>query len=107
MGKVAEVRKLIHSELFIKSIIICTSELQYFIFDVHDLQCCEVAELIEQPPFDFWRILSIFLKIYPDMPRRINIHFREIELRIISFLAWKKGSSVLKILEFMKTQANI
>lgn len=27
MGKVAEVRKLIHSELFIKSIIICTSEL--------------------------------------------------------------------------------
>lgn len=37
MGKVAEVKKLIHSELFIKSIVICTAELQFFIHDVHGL----------------------------------------------------------------------
>jgi hypothetical protein len=36
------------------------------------------------------------------MPSKINNHFREIEIRIISELAWMRGSSVIKILDFMK-----
>jgi len=38
------------------------------------------------------------------MPTKLNNQFREIEIRIICELAWKKGSSVIKILEYMRRQ---
>ena len=31
-----------------------------------------LIELIDQPPFDLWRILNIFLRLYPDMPSKLN-----------------------------------
>lgn len=48
--------------------------------------------------------MNIFLKLYPDMPHKIQSQFREIEVRIICELAWKRGSSVIKILDYMKKQ---
>jgi len=45
--------------------------------------------LLDQPPFDFWRILNIFIKMYSDMPEKIISHFRDIEVRIVSELVWK------------------
>lgn len=38
------------------------------------------------------------------MPHKIQSQFREIEIRIICELAWKRGSSVIKILDYMKKQ---
>jgi len=38
------------------------------------------------------------------MPSKLNNQFREIEIRIICELAWKRGSSVIKILDYMKKQ---
>tara|TARA_B110000305_G_C19123738_1_gene485559 strand:- start:379 stop:630 length:252 start_codon:yes stop_codon:yes gene_type:complete len=38
------------------------------------------------------------------MPVKINNQFREIEIRIICELAWKRGSSVIKIINYMKNQ---
>lgn len=64
-----------------------------------------MIKLIDQPPFDLWRILNIFLKIYPDLPSNLNQQFREIEIRIISELAWEKDSSVIKMIESLKEQA--
>jgi len=69
---------------------------------VKELQIYNLIELIDQPPFDLWRILNIFLKLYPDIPSKLNNQFREIEIRIISELAWKKGSSVIKMIDYMK-----
>ena len=69
------------------------------------MQVYTIIELIDQPSFDLWRILNIFLKLYPDIPSKLNNQFREIEIRIISELAWKRGSSVIKILNHMKKEA--
>ena len=90
--------------MFLKSVIICACEVQFFIQNVKEMQFYNIIELVEQPAFDLWRILNIFLKLYPDMPSKIQNQFREIEIRIICELAWKRGSSVIKILEFMKKQ---
>lgn len=91
--------------MFLKSVIICACEVQFFIQNVKEMQIYNLIKLIDQPPFDLWRILNIFLKIYPDLPSNLNQQFREIEIRIISELAWEKGSSVIKIIESMKEQA--
>jgi len=66
------------------------------------MKISSIIKLIDQPPFDLWRILNIFLKLYPDMPSKLNAQFRETEVRIVCELAWKKGSSVTKILAYMK-----
>ena len=41
------------------------------------------------------------------MPEKIQRQFKEIEVRIICELAWKRGSSVIKILDYMKKQAQV
>lgn len=90
--------------MFLKSVIICASEVQFYIYNVKELKVYNLIELVNQPPFDLWRILNIFLKLYQDMPYKIQTHFREIEIRIICELAWKRGSSVIRILDYMKNQ---
>ena len=102
LNKVNEVKKLIYSQMFLKSVIICASEVQFYIYNVKELKVYNLIELVNQPPFDLWRILNIFLKLYQDMPYKIQTHFREIEIRIICELAWKRGSSVIRILDYMK-----
>lgn len=104
-NRVAEVTKLMYSNIFLKSVFICACEIQFFIYNVKDMQVYNIIELIDQPSFDLWRILNIFLKLYPDIPSKLNNQFREIEIRIISELAWKRGSSVIKILNHMKKEA--
>jgi hypothetical protein len=104
--RVNEVRKLIYSSMFLKSVVICACEVQFFIQNVKEMQIYHLIELIDQPPFDLWRILNIFLKLYPDIPLKLNNQFREIEIRIICELAWKRGSSVIKIIDYMKKQAS-
>jgi hypothetical protein len=69
--RVNEVKKLIYSSMFLKSVIICACEVQFFIHGVKDMQVFNLIELVDQPPFDLWRILNIFLKLYPDMPHKI------------------------------------
>jgi len=58
--------------MFLKSVIICACEVQFCIQNVKELQIYNLMELIDQPPFDLWRILNIFLKLYPDMPTKLN-----------------------------------
>ena len=39
-------------------------------------------------PFDFWRLMNSFLKFDAQMPRNLMNHFREIEIKIVSEIAW-------------------
>jgi retinoblastoma-associated protein len=61
---------------------------------VHD-----ILPLINLKPFDFWRLLNSFLKFDPHMPRGLNSHFRDTEIRIVSEAAWTNGSPVVEIIK--------
>jgi len=63
-----------------------------------------MMEIIGLMPFDLFRILNIFLRLYADMPVKISKQFREIEQRIICELAWKRNSPVIPILEMLRNQ---
>ena len=66
-----------------------------------------MMEIIGLMPFDLFRILNIFLRLYADMPIKISKQFREIEQRIISELAWKRNSPVIRILELLRQQPDL
>jgi len=57
---------------------------------------------LDLKPFDFWRLLSSFLKFDPQMPLSLVSHFREIELRIVTEQAWTLDSPLLAHIEAIK-----
>jgi hypothetical protein len=71
-GRVSEVKKLIYSSMFLKSVVICACEVEFFLQNEKEMQIYTLIEIIDQPPFDLWRILNIFLKLYPEMPTKLN-----------------------------------
>ena len=63
------------------------------------MQVDDILKEINLKAFDFWRILNSFLKFDPLMPRVLTNHFREIEIKIVSEIAWQKDSPVLDIIK--------
>jgi hypothetical protein len=55
--------------------------------------------LVDLKSFDFWRLLNSFLKFDPQMPRTLNMHFREMEIRIVSETAWTYGSPIVEVIQ--------
>jgi hypothetical protein len=78
---------------------VCAIESVFFISIVKHLQVHDILNLVDLKPFDFWRLLNSFLKFDPQMPRALNNHFREIEIRIVSEAAWQQGSPVVDIIK--------
>ena len=58
--------------MFLKSVVICACEVEFFLQNEKEMQIYTLIEIIDQPPFDLWRILNIFLKLYPEMPTKLN-----------------------------------
>lgn len=49
--------------------------------------------------FDFWRLLNSFLKFDPQMPRALNMHFRDTEMKIVNEAAWTPDSPVVDVIQ--------
>jgi hypothetical protein len=45
--RVNEVKKLINSTMFLKSVVICSCEVQFFIYNVKDMRYDNLIELID------------------------------------------------------------
>lgn len=52
-------------------------------------------------PFDFWRLLNSFMKFDPQMPRILLNYFRELEIKIVSDIAWQNGSPVVDSIKIL------
>jgi len=53
---------------------------------------------VDLKAFDFWRILNSYIKYDPHMPKLIKLHFREIEINIVSEYAWEPESPVVGVI---------
>lgn len=63
------------------------------------VQIHDILELVSLKAFDFWRILNSFFKFDHQMPRAINMHFRDTEVKIVSEAAWTSESSVVEVIQ--------
>ena len=86
---------LISRDIFVKSILVSALETVFFINIVKGLVIYEILGLVDLKPFDYWRLLNIFLKFDPQMPLNLVSHFREIELKIVNECAWTADSPVI------------
>lgn len=84
-------------DVFIKGVFMCAIECIFFINIVKTMPLANTLQAINLKPFDLWRLLNSFIKFDPLMPRNLNNHFREIEVKIVTETAWTPGSPVLDI----------
>ena len=84
--------QIAQSEMFVKSVLCCAIETVLYCSDKHFINIFRVTRLLNQSPFDLWRVVYIYLKLYPDMPVGVANHFHEIELKIVCDHAWRTES---------------
>lgn len=47
--------------------------------------------------FDFWKVINSFVQIDVRMPLPLKRYFRELEIRVLSSLAWEEGSPLVMV----------
>jgi hypothetical protein len=52
----------------------------------------QILELCEVSAFEFWKLVRPFLKFDVSMPGPLRMHFQQIEVKILTSLAWQKNS---------------
>jgi hypothetical protein len=86
-------------DIFLKGVMVCAIESVFYVNVVKSTHANEIMRQVNIKPFDFWRLMNSFLKFDAQMPRNLMNHFREIEIKIVSEIAWQNGSPVVDIIK--------
>ena len=81
---------------FHKSVLAASIEIVLFVHNSMTLHFEHVLEICELQVFDFWKLLRALLKFDQTMPGPLKLHFQQIEIKILTSLAWKKNSELLE-----------
>lgn len=87
------------NEEFHKALIACCIEATFFVnnYTNENLTFLKLLELCDTQPFEFWMIIMSFVRFDPHMPTPIRKHMHELETKIVTQLAWRKGSQVYQL----------
>ena len=101
--------EILLNDEFHKALIACCIETTFFVnnYTNENLTFLKLLELCETQAFEFWRIITSFVRFDPHMPIPIRKHMHELETKIVSQLAWKKGSHVYNlVIQLFEQNAN-
>jgi hypothetical protein len=91
---VAELLPIVQNTKFHKAVIATATEVVLFVHNSMALRFEQILELCELSAFDFWKLIRPFLKFDPVMPSPLRMHFQEIEVKILTWLAWQRNSPI-------------
>lgn len=95
-------KKTVHGDLceflrdrvFHQALIACCIEAVFFINNSSNMSFLTLLEKCEIQAFDFWRVITFFVKCDANMPFPLKKHLHDLEIKIITQLAWRKGSQI-------------
>jgi hypothetical protein len=96
------VEKLALNEEFVRGIFACCLETLLFTKNILKINFEEVLSISGTNCFEFWKAINPFFQFDSNIPHSVRRHFREIEVKILSCLAWKEGSRVNSYIKEMK-----
>jgi len=106
LSKVNMMKVLRCNELH-KAVIAAATEVLLFVNNSMTIRFEQILELCEIDPFEFWKLIAIFLKFDPMIPAPLKLHFQQIEIKIVTFLAWQKNSTMHRLLGKIIEKARI
>jgi len=89
---------MLSNSVFISSVFVCAQETTLYICNDKALTLQQMLKEVGLKAFDYWRILNSFIKYDPHMPKLLKLHFREIEINVVSEFAWEPESPVVKVM---------
>lgn len=96
------IEKLMMNEEFVRGIFACCLENLLFTKNILSINFEEVLAISGTTCFEFWKAINPFFSFDSNIPQSVRRHFREIEVKILSCLAWKEGSKVNLYIRDMK-----
>ncbi len=79
---------------FHRATLAAAAELVLFVHNSMAIRFEQILELCDVPAFEFWKLLRPLLKFDPVMPVPLKMHFQQIEIKILTSLAWQRNSSI-------------
>ena len=98
-GKNGNVMDLLIKDTHHKAMIACCLEIGFFVNNTSNINFEKLLELCDIQSFEFWEIISTFVKFDQQIPYPIKKHLHEIEIKILTYLAWKKDSMVHQMIK--------
>jgi len=95
----ADMGDILHNEKFIRSLMACCVEIFVFIHNISSFKFKKVLATCHITPFDFWKNINTMLEVPVDLPIQLKHHFGELDIRIVTQLAWEAGAGVDDILQ--------
>lgn len=92
-------QELLLDSSFHRALIACCIETVFFVNNSSNVAFVALLDMCEIQAFDFWKVISGFEKSDPHMPFPIKKHLYDLEVKIITQLAWRRGSQIHQIVK--------
>ena len=102
-----QISTILRNTDFYTAIYVCAIETTLFIHNSVQPTFEEVLDSVKLSVFEFWKVIQLFIRHDVTMPNPIKFHFSELEIKVISYLAWKQGSPVIGIINEIEEREKI
>lgn len=96
---ISNFKEVLMKPSFHRSLFVCCIETFYFIRNISIVGYEKILDLYDLEPVEFWRVLHPFMRYDQRMPSILRKKLLDIEICLLSHLAWKKNSSVSILLQ--------
>lgn len=88
-----------YNETYHIGILMCCIESTFFILNINEISFTELVNNTQLDIVKIWQCFNDFLRFDIFMPTPLKFHLLDLEIKIISYYAWKNGSSLLKTMK--------
>ncbi|CAG9320736.1 unnamed protein product [Blepharisma stoltei] len=85
---------VLRNESFYRALLSCCLQTILFVYNTLTVDFEEVLALCKITAFDFWKLMKNFIDFDPKIPTSIRHYFKVLEMKIISFHAWRENSPI-------------
>ena len=89
-----QMSNVLKNETFYRALLVCCIETMLYVNNITALEFSEVLELCKVSAFDTWKLMKNFLEFDPRIPTTLRQHFKGLEARVISNMAWADNSPI-------------
>ena len=94
-----DLNEFLRESSFHQALIACCIEAVFFINNCSNMSFLALLEKCDIQSFDFWRVITFFVNCDASMPFPLKKHLHDLEIKIITQLAWRKGSQIHQIVK--------
>jgi retinoblastoma-associated protein len=85
---------ILQKSAFHQALYACCLETVFFVHNISVLTFEQVLKVCDISAFEFWKLIDSFAKFDPRMPLRLKLHFKKLEVKIVSELGWERNSPI-------------